>query len=181
MNETILNIIALFNEKGNSMYGGEAVTQLQHGLQAATAARAKAATPATVTAALLHDIGHLLHTLPEDAPDNGIDDYHENLGARYLSKYFLPEVSESVRLHVAAKRYLCATDSEYMGKLSSPSVISLNLQGGPMNADEIEAFEKELYFKQAVQLRYWDELAKDPNMVTEPLESFIPDIEQSLV
>ena len=180
MKETVTELINLFKEKGYSMYGGEAVTQLQHGLQAATAARSQGASATLITAALLHDVGHLLHALPDNAPDVGIDDYHENLGARYLEKHFLPEVAEPVRLHVSAKRYLCAVDQGYLGKLSAPSLLSLQLQGGPMNEEEIAAFEAEPFYKQAVQLRYCDEMAKNPDWITEPIESFIPEMEQSL-
>jgi phosphonate degradation associated HDIG domain protein len=162
------------------MYGGEAVTQLAHGLQAATFARRDGASPAQVSAALLHDIGHLLHDLPNDAPGHGVDDYHENLGARYLEKNFNDAVSEAVRLHVEAKRYLCATDENYLSRLSEPSLQSLALQGGPMNLKEAAQFENEPFFQEAVQLRRWDEEAKNPEMNTESIESFVEELNASL-
>ena len=89
------------------MYGGEEVTQLEHALQCAHLARTHQATPELVTAALLHDIGHLLHDLPDDASDKGIDDMHELLGEQYLTQHFKLAAVEPVKLHVQAKRYLC--------------------------------------------------------------------------
>jgi [1-hydroxy-2-(trimethylamino)ethyl]phosphonate dioxygenase len=173
-------IIQLFNERGGSMYGGEAVTQLQHALQAATFAEQAGASSALIAASLLHDIGHLLHDLPDDAPDHDIDDLHENLAARYLEQHFEFAVSEPVRLHVAAKRYLCATNPDYLSILSEPSIQSLALQGGPMSADEVAEFEKSPFYQDAVQLRIWDDQAKDPEMVTAPVEAFAAHIEASL-
>jgi phosphonate degradation associated HDIG domain protein len=180
MDARVQEVVALFREKGHSLYGGEAVTQLAHGLQAATFARRDGATAAQVSAALLHDIGHLLHALPDDAPDQGVDDFHENLGARYLAANFSPAVCEPVRLHVAAKRYLCRVDPDYMRQLSEPSLQSLALQGGPMTVEEASAFEQEPYFRKAVQLRRWDEEAKIPDFPTEGVEDFVPELSESL-
>ncbi|MDX1907211.1 MAG: HD domain-containing protein [Bacteroidia bacterium] len=180
MNPTVATILALFREQGDSLYGGEAVTQLQHALQGATFARRAGASPALVTATLLHDVGHLLHDLPDDAPDHGIDDLHENLAARFLDEHFGAEVTEPVRLHVAAKRYLCATQPAYLQRLSEPSIQSLALQGGPMNEAEVLEFEALPFYKDAVRLRVWDDMAKDPEMVTDPIEAFIPEIEAAM-
>jgi phosphonate degradation associated HDIG domain protein len=165
-------VIDLFQRHGQSQYGGEAVTQLDHALQAAARAETEGATPSLIVAALVHDIGHLLHELPDDAPDHGIDDHHERLGARWLERRFSPAVVEPVRLHVAAKRYLCAVDAKYQSELSEPSRISLALQGGPMTADEIREFEQGPFANDAVRLRRWDEAAKDPEYVTPPIEHF---------
>src|SRR5215468_12745189 len=123
-------------------YGLSAINQLQHALQAATLAEADNAPPATVLASLLHDVGHMIHDLGEDPAGRGIDDVHEERGAKWLAERFGPEVSEPVRMHVAAKRYLCAVESDYLGKLSPDSVRSLGLQGGPMSADEVEDFRR---------------------------------------
>jgi [1-hydroxy-2-(trimethylamino)ethyl]phosphonate dioxygenase len=180
MHAITTQILQLFNERGGSMYGGEAVTQLQHALQAATLAQNAGSKPSLVTASLLHDIGHILHDLPDNAPDQDIDDFHENLAARYLESHFVPAVSEPVRLHVAAKRYLCATDPEYLGILSEPSIQSLALQGGPMSAEEVAEFEQSPFYQDAVQLRIWDDQAKDPEMVTAPIEAFAEQIEAVL-
>ena len=163
------------------MYGGEAVTQLEHALQGATLARQQGATSSLVTAALLHDIGHLLHDLPQDAPDEGVDDVHENLAAQFLAAHFTPDVVEPVRLHVEAKRYLCATENGYLQLLSAPSIQSLALQGGPMDKSEVSDFEQSPYYKQAVQLRIWDDSAKDPSVQTAPIESFADDIAAALL
>ena len=177
--ETTQIIINLFKNKGGSMYGGEAVTQLEHALQCAQLALKNNATDELITAALLHDTGHLLHDLPADASDNGIDDIHEELGALFLEKYFKPSVVEPVKLHVAAKRYLCTKVDGYWESLSQPSKISLELQGGIMNANEINSFEKNTYYKDAIELRKWDDLAKDPEIKTNSVESFIKNIENS--
>lgn len=162
------------------MYGGEAVTQLQHALQGATLARAAGAPAALVTASLLHDIGHLLHDLPENAASNGIDDLHENRAVQYLSAYFGPEVTEPVRLHVDAKRYLCATEAGYLKKLSAPSIQSLAIQGGPMQPHEIAVFEASPFYLDAVQLRKWDDSAKDPGLETASIETFASDLAAAL-
>lgn len=173
-------ILNLFEANGSSMYGGEAVTQLEHALQCAELARKHNATNELITASLLHDIGHLLHDLPEDASDKGIDDMHELLGEKYLTRHFKPGAVEPVKLHVAAKRYLCATEPGYLETLSTPSKISLEFQGGVMNEEEVLLFEKNEFYKEAVNLRRWDDLAKDPNLVSPSIESFIDAIESSI-
>ena len=132
-------LLDIFVGRATRRYGLSAINQLQHALQAAALAEADGAPPATVLASLLHDVGHMIHHLGEDPAARGVDDVHEELGARWLAERFGPEVSEPVRLHVAAKRYLCAVESDYFGKLSPDSVRSLGLQGGPMSADEVEA------------------------------------------
>ena len=176
----VQKIVDLFNEKGHSLYGGEAVTQMEHALQAATFAKKNNASDALITASLLHDIGHLLHALPDDAPDFGVDDLHEELAALFLEKYFIKEVVEPAKLHVQAKRYLCFVDAGYYNTLSEPSRQSLALQGGIMNAEEAAEFEKYENYKEAVLLRTWDDLAKDPTMQTDPIESFAPYIANTL-
>lgn len=176
----VQKIVDLFNEKGHSLYGGEAVTQMEHALQAATFAKKNNASDALITASLLHDIGHLLHALPDDAPDFGVDDLHEELAAQFLEKYFIQEVVEPAKLHVQAKRYLCFVDANYYDTLSEPSRQSLALQGGIMNAEEAAEFEKYQNYKEAVLLRTWDDLAKDPTMQTDPIESFAPYIANTL-
>jgi phosphonate degradation associated HDIG domain protein len=172
--DKVLNSIRdLFDRRGSSLYGGEAVSQLEHALQAADLAEQAGARPELIVAALLHDIGHLLHDLPEDAPDNGVDDVHERLGNAWLRRSFGPDVCDPVRQHVAAKRYLCAVDSDYQQSLSSPSLQSLQLQGGPMDADEVSQFEAEPSFRDYVEVRRWDDQAKVPGLATPPLEHFL--------
>jgi phosphonate degradation associated HDIG domain protein len=178
--EVVDFIIELFNKKGGDLYGGEAVTQLEHGLQAAHFAKQNRVSAELTTGALLHDIGHLLHDLPDDATDQGIDDVHEALGAQFLTQYFKDEVVESVKLHVAAKRYLCLVEPSYYNTLSPVSKASLLLQGGIMNAQEKEAFETNLFYKQAVDLRRWDDMAKDPTLKVDPIESYRVTIQNAL-
>ncbi len=172
-------VMKLFARRGNSRYGGEAVTQEQHALQAATFALRAGASDALLSAALLHDVGHLLHNLPEDAPEQAIDDRHEQLGARWLERWFGRHVREPVRLHVDAKRYLCAREPAYYAALSGPSQLSLELQAGPMSAAEAAAFEELPYCTDAVALRRWDDAAKQVEMPTEPLAFFLPYVERA--
>lgn len=169
---TTRRILALFAERGGSEYGGEAVTQIEHALQSALFAEQSGAAPSLIVAALLHDLGHLLHQLPDDAPDHGIDDRHEHLAAHWLQRRFGPEVYEPVLLHVDAKRYLCGAEPEYMGRLSGPSLVSLRLQGGPMDAAEQAEFRRRPHFAAAVALRRFDDAAKVPHLPTPPLEHF---------
>ena len=179
-NDIITDILQLFNEKGHSEYGGEAVTQLEHALQTATLARENNASDQLITAALLHDIGHLLHDLPNDAPLKGIDDVHENKAAVFLRKYFPETVTEPVRLHVMAKRYLSSTEETYYSLLSEPSKQSLVLQGGLMSSIEVSSFEQNPFFSDAVKLRKWDDQAKVQELTTAPVEDFEKNIAVSL-
>jgi phosphonate degradation associated HDIG domain protein len=173
-------IADLFQKKGGSLYGGEAVTQEQHALQAAKLAEESGASPALIASALLHDVGHLLHNLPEDAPDEGVDDVHEALGYRFLHRWFGPEVSEPVRMHVDAKRYLCAVDPSYLETLSAPSLHSLELQGGPMSPAEVSDYEQLPHYEASLVVRRWDDLAKDPNLATPPLAHYLPYLREVL-
>lgn len=173
-NDPVTAILALFAEKGDSEYGGEAVTQREHGLQAAACALRDGVDDPLVVAALLHDLGHMLHDLPEDAPDEGIDDAHEVTAARRLAPWFGPEVTEPIRLHVDAKRYLTAVEPGYMALLSEPSITSLMLQGGPMDEAAQEEFRRNPHWEAAVQLRRWDEEAKVPGAETPTVDEFVP-------
>ncbi len=172
--QTADEILRLLEQKGNSQYGGEAVTQIQHALQAATLAELQGADAHLITAALLHDVGHLLHNLPDHAPDEGIDDRHETSASNYLRKIFPDSVVEPIRMHVDAKRYLCAADPTYQSLLSEPSIVSLRLQGGPMTDEQVKAFQERPYFEDAIRLRRWDDEAKDPHLTTKPLSHFAP-------
>jgi phosphonate degradation associated HDIG domain protein len=173
-------ILRLFKERGDRAYLGEPVSQTEHALQTAWAAERAGAGSAVVAAALLHDVGHLLHDLPEDAALAGIDDAHEERGARWLARHFGPDVAEPVRLHVAAKRFLCATDPTYAGLLSEASVQSLRLQGGPFTPDEAAQFRKHAHAETAVTLRRLDDQAKVPWLMTPALEHFRPCLEAAL-
>jgi phosphonate degradation associated HDIG domain protein len=178
--DPVAMILRLFRERGGSGYGGEAVTQEEHALQAAACAAADGAAEPLVAAALLHDIGHLLHDLPDDAPETGVDDHHENAGGRFLGGLFGPEVCEPVRLHVAAKRYLTAVEPDYLRQLSGPSLTSLALQGGPMTAAEQEAFRAHPHWEAAVQLRRYDEQAKVPGVPLPTVDTYAPQLRRLL-
>lgn len=169
-------VVDLLDRRGGSQYGSESVTQREHALQCALLARQRNLGPELVAACLLHDIGHLLHDLPDDAPEQGIDDVHENRGASWLESRFKPEVVEPVRLHVSAKRYLCAVEAGYFARLSPPSVLSLELQGGPMSGEEVEAFRANPHHRAAVELRRLDEEAKVPGLVTPLAADFIGEL-----
>jgi phosphonate degradation associated HDIG domain protein len=173
-------LIESLSQLGHSQYGGEAVTQLEHALQTALLAEQHNASTTLISAALLHDFGHLCHDLPNNAPLQGVDDCHEDLGHHYLKSLFPIEVIEPIRLHVAAKRYLCAVSNSYRDQLSEPSRLSLQLQGGVMSKEEIETFKANPFADSAIQLRQWDDLAKDPTLETPPLKHFLPYLQQSL-
>jgi phosphonate degradation associated HDIG domain protein len=168
---SIEDIEALFLRHGNKAYEdarSEPVTTLEHALQCAQLAEWAHADDTLVAAAFLHDLGHFL----SDA-DDSIDNRHETLALPHLVRSFGPAVAEPIRLHVAAKRYLVAIDPDYRKGLSPASLHSLQLQGGPMNADEAEAFETTPYAMDAVQLRRWDDLAKVPGQRTPPLDYYL--------
>ena len=174
-------IFTLFREKGNGAYFGEGVTETEHALQSARLAEQSGATPELIAAALLHDIGHLLHGLPEDIAERGIDGRHEAGGAAWLAKHVERAVVDPVRLHVAAKRYLCAVEPDYHAALSEASQRSLRLQGGPMSPEEVGRFEQEPWFRSAVAVRRWDDEAKVPDLIVPGLEHYRPCLEAVLV
>ena len=174
-------IFERFDRHGGNSYGGERVRQLEHALQCAALAEEEGAESALVTAALLHDIGHLIHDLGDTPAARGIDDRHELLGREFLSRWFGEAVTEPVRLHVNAKRYLTATDPGYFATLSAGSVRSLELQGGPFTAGLASSFIALPHATDAVRLRRWDEAAKVPGKLTPALAHFGRYLEASLV
>ncbi|MDC1286771.1 HD domain-containing protein [Gammaproteobacteria bacterium] len=165
-------ILELFARQGATEYMGEAVTMSQHMEQTAACAVADGAAAELVIAALLHDIGHFIGEHSIDALEKGIDNNHEDVGANYLQTHFPATVSEPVRLHVAAKRYLCATDPAYLGRLSNASVNSLQIQGGPMNNSEIESFEANPHHLAAVKLRLYDDDGKVAGLSINPVTTY---------
>lgn len=162
----------LMARKAGGSYQGEAITQLEHALQSAWLAEQDGASPALVTAALFHDVGHVLHELGEDATRRGLDDRHEHAGAAFLARWFGASVCEPIRLHVEAKRHLCATDPSYRARLSAESQRSLALQGGPHAPQESDAFMRKQYSADALAIRHWDEAAKIVGLKTPPIEHF---------
>lgn len=175
--EKIAEMVA---NRGKELYGGEEVTQAQHALQCATLAEAENAPPHLIAAALLHDIGHLIDDQFEPALVRAEDRYHEDIGRDFLSNWFGSEVTEPVRLHVDAKRYLCTVDSGYHATLSPSSVRTLQIQGGPFSPAEAETFMAQDHAADAVRLRIWDDKGKDPQMNTPPVEHFFPYLTQLL-
>ena len=178
--EIMSEIQTLLEGKAEGRYGLTFINQQQHALQAAWCAEQEARGDALVTAALLHDIGHLVHNLCDNPADAGIDDRHEELGHAWLVNHLGPEVTEPVRLHVAAKRYLCAVEPDYFAKLSPDSVKSLALQGGPMSAAEVRSFEALRHSAEAVQLRRYDEQAKVKGLETPGVAYFMPAVARSM-
>jgi phosphonate degradation associated HDIG domain protein len=172
-------IRAAFAGRGGDTYG-EGVSQLEHALQCAACAERDGAAPALIAATLLHDIGHLIHNLPQDIADRGIDAQHESLGSAWLSRHFGPDVTEPVRLHVAAKRYLATTERGYFDLLSPASVQSLHLQGGSMSVEERVRFAAERFAEDAVKLRRWDDEGKIVGVRTPGLDHFERYVDASL-
>ena len=152
------DIEQLYAARGGLHYG-EGVTQLEHALQCAVLAQAEGAPPSVIVAALLHDIGHLVEK-EEDVTGGRFDDRHETVGARMLEGFFPESVYRPVALHVAAKRYLCATDASYYDRLSAASKHSLALQGGPFDGTGIAEFEARPFHREAVRVRLWDDGGK---------------------
>jgi len=173
-------LAGLIGGKGERRYGLHDINQRAHALQAAMLAEQEGCDAALVTAALLHDIGHMVHDLGDNPAEAGIDDRHEMLGHDFLVRYFGPEVTEPVRLHVAAKRYLCAVEPDYFGRLSPDSVLSLRLQGGPMTEAEVAEFRALPQAEAAVRLRRFDEAAKVKDLPTPGVEHFLPKLRACL-
>jgi phosphonate degradation associated HDIG domain protein len=173
-NAILERIASLLDLNGHHRYGLHDITQIQHALQTALLAEQAGDPDALVAAALLHDIGHMVQELGDNPAAAGVDDRHEELGHAFLAQWFGPEVSEPVRLHVAAKRYLCATEAGYFGRLAPDSVLSLSLQGGPMAAAEVAVFEALPQAQAAVRLRRYDEQAKVKGLATPDVRHFLP-------
>lgn len=171
--EFLTRITDLYREKGDLHYG-ENVSQLSHALQSASAAEQRGASEALIVASLLHDIGHLLHKAGQYVADDGIDMKHEVIGEKYLGRWFPVSVTKPIGLHVAAKRYLCATDTRYLAALSPASRQSLELQGGKMSEHEVATFRADPFFQDALLLRFCDDQGKDANARISAFESYLP-------
>jgi predicted HD phosphohydrolase len=165
-------IFALMQTSGAGRYGLSAVTQLEHALQSAALAAGRGLGDELIVAALFHDLGHLLVGADVDLAGQGVDDIHEETGAGVLEGLYGRGVAAPVRLHVAAKRYLCAVNPAYYDKLSEDSRLSLSLQGGPMTAAEIAAFDRLEHRAAALALRLIDDEAKVAGLATPGLDSY---------
>lgn len=174
---SISDICILFARKGGRAYDGEPVTQLEHALQTAARAEDEGATPALVAAALLHDVGHLLNDQGESPTLRGVDDLHQFAALPFLRELFADDVLAPIRLHVDAKRYLCATRAGYFDALSADSKRSLILQGGIFSPEQAADFIAQAFAGDAVRVRLWDDLAKREGAVTPPLAHFVAMLE----
>ena len=165
---------SIFEKRGDEEYLGEPVTMGQHMLQGATMAEKSRESDEIIIGTLLHDIGHFTSEFGTFSMEDTEDRYHEDAGAAVLEQFFPKVITDCCRHHVAAKRYLCATDPEYFQKLSTASVHSLNLQGGPMSEAELKDFEKNPNLKKILKVRLYDDAGKIPDMITPSFWHFAP-------
>jgi phosphonate degradation associated HDIG domain protein len=182
MSLSIPDIEQLLGSRATIWYGQEAVSQLDHALQCAHLAEQADETPETVVAALLHDLGHMLNAERDpvadaDAPPEK-DDLHQYVALPFLRSLFPDAVLEPIKLHVDAKRYLCAVDAGYWEALSPASKHSLELQGGRYDEEQVRSFEALTFYSEAVRLRRYDDLAKIPGQITPPLAHYATLMEQ---
>jgi len=169
----IRDLEKLFADHGHIAYDGEGVTQLEHALQSAQLAEQEEAGDGLVAAALLHDIGHLLNLQGETPSARGVDDQHQYFAIPFIRALFPPSVVEPIRLHVDAKRALCALEPGYLDALSEDSKRSLGLQGGVFTREACEAFMAKPYAREALRVRRWDDRAKVPGAKTPHLAHYI--------
>jgi phosphonate degradation associated HDIG domain protein len=173
MSMSIGDIVDLFGAKGGAQYDGEPVTQLEHALQSAHLAEQDGAGSELITAALLHDLGHLLHDFGDTPTQQGLDDLHQYRCLPFLRPLFGPAVLEPIRLHVEAKRLLCAREPGYLEALSPDSQRSLALQGGVFDAAQALRFEAQVHAQAVVRLRRWDDSAKKAGAAVPSLMHFV--------
>ncbi len=177
--ETIVGFLHdIFTRRGGEEYLGEPVTMAEHMLQGAYFAETEGEDEIIIVATLLHDVGHFTSEFGMFSMDDTVDKYHEDAGADILAQFFPPVVTECVKQHVAAKRYLCATDAAYFGKLSDASVHSLNLQGGPMSEIEVEAFQKHPHLAEVVKVRLFDDRGKEAGLKTPDFAYYAPMVQR---
>lgn len=178
---TLADIATLFTQYGTAQYSGEPVTQLEHALQTAQLAENAGAGDELITAALLHDLGHLLNDQGESPTLRGVDDTHQYFALPFLHGVFSDRVLCVIQWHVDAKRYLCAVQPDYQAGLSVDSQHSLELQGGIFSADEAQRFIAQIHAGDTVRLRLWDDKAKTANHITPSLAHYLGYAERCMV
>lgn len=171
-------LIEIYATRGLETFEGDRITsQTAHGLQAAMIAEAEGASESMIVAALLHDIGRIINPKDREITDKGGDAKHEEVARTFLEPHFGPDVTMPIKWHVAAKRYLVATDPAYSKKVSAGSKRSMAGQGGVLDDGETQAFIAQPFARDGVALRLWDDRAKSPDAQTPPFEHFVPYIE----
>lgn len=179
--DTIVDFIgSIFDRRGGEEYLGEPVTMGEHMLQSATIAEHNGQSEEIIVAALLHDIGHFISEFGTFTMEDTEDRHHEDAGAEALERFFPKVITDCCRYHVAAKRYLCATRSDYFSRLSEASIHSLNLQGGPMTAQDVTDFEKNPNLETIIAVRYLDEAGKRAGMKTPDFWHFAPMVQRQV-
>ena len=163
MSREIIDKIIKKYQTNKNFYLGEKVTIAEHMIQTAMLAEKNNSPQSLICACLLHDIGHFIIQDPDQLVSKSVDGEHEDIAFNFLKNYFKPEVTEPIKLHVSAKRYLCREKS-YYNLLSKASKVSLELQGGKMNNDEAQKFILLKHHKDAITLRKYDDEGKIPNI-----------------
>ena len=177
--QTVVEFLGgIFERRGNEEYLGEPVTMAEHMLQGAHFAEKAGEREEVIVAALLHDIGHFTSEFGTFSMADTEDRHHEDAGAEVLAPFFPSIVTDCVKYHVAAKRYLCATRPEYFKRLSEASIHSLKLQGGPMDTDEVAEFEENPNLADIIKVRHYDEAGKQAGLETEPFSHYAPMIQR---
>ena len=171
MSKLIVDKIINNYKTKKDFYIGEKVTISEHMIQTAMLAENNHSSKSLICACLLHDYGHFVIEDPDLLVSKSIDGKHENVGFNFLKYYFKPEVTEPIKLHVQAKRYLCRNKS-YYDLMSDPSKISLELQGGTMNDDEAQKFTSSKFYKDAITLRKYDDDGKIPNVKVKKIDDY---------
>ena len=179
INQVIAEILGAYETGGDLDYG-ENISMREHMLQTACLAERGGRDERIIVAALLHDYGHLVCDQPNNIFSEGDNNFHETVGARALENWFDEEVVGAIRLHVAAKRYLCAANPKYMSRLSDASITTLAVQGGPMKSEEMVEFREQAGYRMALTIRVYDDLGKEPKMQRPELEYYVPMLRRCL-
>ena len=165
---------------GGDLDYGENISMREHMLQTAHLAEQGGGEERLIVAALLHDYGHMVCDRPNNIFSEGSDNFHETIGAQALESWFDEEIVGAIRLHVDAKRYLCAANPKYLAKLSDASITTLGVQGGPMNREEMVEFREQVGYKMALKIRIYDDLGKEPRMLRPDLLYYVPMLRRCL-